>query len=174
MLNKKVEEALNKQLNKEFYSAYLYLGMSAYFDSIDLSGFSHFMHVQYLEEQSHAMRIFNYLLNVGGKVDLQGIDKVEGDWKDIIEVFEKTYEHECYITKSINEVLTVAHEEKDYATINMLQWFIGEQVEEEANVLKVLNQLKMIEGKGAGLFMLDREMAQRASNINLENPEQQG
>jgi ferritin len=173
MLNKKVEAVLNEQLNREFYSAYLYLAMSAYFDSVDLPGFAHFMHVQYMEEQSHAMRIFNYILSVGGKVKLKAIDEARTEWNDIIEVFEETYKHECYITKSINEVLGVAHDERDYATINMLQWFISEQVEEEANVLKILNQLRMVEGKGAGVFMLDREMASRASNINLENPEQQ-
>ncbi len=171
MLNKKVEAALNEQLNREFYSAYLYLAMSAYFDSADLPGFAHFMNVQYQEEQSHAMRIFNYILSVGGRVELKTIQGAKTEWKDIIEVFEKTYEHECYITKSINELLYVAHEERDYATINMLQWFISEQVEEEASVLKILNQLKMIEGKGSGVFMLDKEMAQRASNINLETPQ---
>jgi ferritin len=173
MLNKKVEAALNEQLNKEFYSAYLYLSMSAYFDSIDLPGFAHYMNVQYQEEQSHAMRIFNYISSVGGKVELKAINQVKNSWEDIITVFEETYEHECYITKSINDVLAIAHDERDYATINMLQWFIGEQVEEEASVLKILNQLKMVGGKGTGVFMLDREMSSRAANINLTNPEQE-
>ena len=173
MLKKKVEEALNQQLNREFYSAYLYLSMSAYFDSIDLPGFAHYMKVQYQEESAHAIRIFNYLINVGGKIQLKTIEEPKNIWKDVIEVFEETHKHECYITDSINSVLAIAHKEHDYATINMLQWFIGEQVEEEATVLKILNQLRMVEGKGPGLFMLDREMAQRISNVNLENPEQQ-
>ena len=172
MLKKRVEEVLNEQLNREFYSAYLYLSMSAYFDSIDLEGFAHYMKVQYQEEMAHAIRIFNYVSNVGGRVTLKAVEQPKGTWKDVIEVFEETHKHECFITNSINEVLTVAHEEHDYATINMLQWFIGEQVEEEATVLKILNQLRMIEGKGPGLFMLDREMGQRISNVNLENPEQ--
>ena len=171
MLKKRVEEILNEQLNREFYSAYLYLSMSAYFDSVDLEGFAHYMKVQYQEEMAHAIRIFNYVSNVGGRVTLKAVEQPKGTWKDVIEVFEETHKHECFITNSINEVLTVAHEEHDYATINMLQWFIGEQVEEEATVLKILNQLRMIEGKGPGLFMLDREMGQRVSNVNLENPE---
>lgn len=171
MLKKRVEEILNEQLNREFYSAYLYLSMSAYFDSTDLPGFAHHMKVQYQEEMAHAIRIFNYLSNVGGRVELKAIAQPKNVWNGIIEVFEETHKHECFITDSINNVLAVAHEEHDYATINMLQWFIGEQVEEEATVLKILNQLRMIEGKGSGLFMLDREMGQRVSNVNLENPE---
>lgn len=173
MLKKRVETVLNEQLNREFYSAYLYLSMSAYFDSIDLPGFAHYMKVQYLEESAHAIRIFNYLINVGGRVELKTIEQPNHRWENIIDVFEDTYKHECYITESINSVLTVTHEEHDYATINMLQWFIGEQVEEEATVQKILNQLRMVEGKGPGLFMLDREMALRVTNVNLENPEQQ-
>lgn len=173
MLKKRVEDVLNEQLNREFYSAYLYLSMSAYFDSIDLPGFGHYMKIQYLEETAHAGRIFNYLVSISGKIELKTIEQPKGKWDSIIQVFEETHKHECYITDSINSVLAVAHEEHDYATINMLQWFIGEQVEEEANVLKILNQLRMIDGKGAGLFMLDREMGLRVLTINLQNPEQQ-
>jgi ferritin len=171
MLKVKVQEALNTQLNKEFYSAYLYLGMSAYFDSIDLPGFANYMKIQWQEEMSHAMRIFNYITEVGGKVTLKQIDQPTTEWQDVIDVFESVYKHECYITESINEVLGVAHEEKDYATINMLQWFIGEQVEEEASMLKVLNQLKMIKGEGSGLFMLDRELGARVTTVDLNNPQ---
>lgn len=172
MLKKRMEETLNEQLNREFYSAYLYLSMSAYFDSIDLPGFAHYMKVQYQEEMAHAIRIFNYLSNVGGRVELKAITQPKNNWENVIEVFEETHKHEIYITDSINNVLSVAHEEHDYATINMLQWFISEQVEEEATILKILNQLRMVEGKGSGLFMLDREMGQRVTNVNLENPEQ--
>lgn len=171
MLGQRVQEALNTQLNKEFYSAYLYLGMSAYFDSVDLPGFANFMKIQWQEEMSHAMRIFNYITEVGGKVNLDQINKPDQTWDDVTAVFESVYEHECYITKSINEVLEVAHEEKDYATINMLQWFIGEQVEEEASMLKILNQLKMINGEGSGIFMIDRELGARVTTVDLSNPQ---
>jgi ferritin len=171
MLGQKVQDALNAQLNKEFYSAYLYLGMSAYFDSKDLPGFANFMKVQWQEEMSHAMRIFNYITEVGGKVELNQINKPTESWEDVTAVFEAVYEHECYITQSINDVLSISHEEKDYATINMLQWFIGEQVEEEASMLKILNQLKMIGGQGAGIFMLDRELGARVTTVDLNNPQ---
>ncbi|MBZ4683383.1 MAG: Ferroxidase [Fusobacteriales bacterium] len=169
MLKEKVLNALNEQLNKEFYSAYLYLGMSSYFESHDLPGFANFMRVQWEEEMSHAMRIYNYINEVGGKVKLKTINAVEKEWNSVIEVFEDIYKHECFITESINEVLYLAQQEKDYATMNMLQWFISEQVEEEANMLKILNQLKLIKGEGTGLFMLDRELGQRIAQVSL-NP----
>ncbi|MDN5304994.1 MAG: ferritin [Fusobacteriaceae bacterium] len=169
MLKEKVLDALNEQLNKEFYSAYLYLGMSSYFESHDLPGFANFMRVQWEEEMSHAMRIYNYINEVGGKVKLKTINAVEKEWNSVIEVFEDIYKHECFITESINEVLYLAQQEKDYATMNMLQWFISEQVEEEANMLKILNQLKLIKGEGTGLFMLDRELGQRIAQVSL-NP----
>lgn len=160
-MNKKMLEFLNKQINKEMYSAYLYLSMNAYLASKNLPGFANYMRVQYQEEMSHALKIFDYLLERGEVVLLDKIAPVKVEWKDSIDVFKDTYKHEKFITESINEVLGVAHEVKDYATINMLQWFINEQVEEEANVSSVLEQLKMIDGKGTGLFMLDREMQNR-------------
>lgn len=160
-MNKRVEEVLNDQINREFHSAYLYLSMCAYFEEKNLDGFSNFMRVQYQEEVSHAMKFFDHVIERGGRANLRPIAGVKTDWSDVIEVFEDTLTHERYITKSINGLLDVAYEEKDYATINMLQWYVAEQVEEEANVSSILEQLKMIEGKGAGLFMLDREMKNR-------------
>ncbi len=160
-MNKRVEKVLNEQINREYHSAYLYLSMCAYFDSKNLEGFSNFMRVQYQEEVSHAMKFFNHIIERGGRVTLQPISGVKTEWTDVIEVFEDTLAHEKFITKCINELLEVAYEEKDYATINMLQWYVAEQVEEEASVSGILEQLKMIEGKGAGLFMLDREMKAR-------------
>ena len=160
-MNKRVEQALNEQINKEYHSAYLYLSMCAYFEEKNLSGFSNFMRVQYQEEISHAMKLFDYIIERGGRVNLQPVAEVKTEWTDIIEVFEDTLAHEKFITQSINGLVEIAHEEKDYATINMLQWYVAEQVEEESNVSGLLEQLKMIEGKGAGLFMLDREVKNR-------------
>jgi len=161
-MNTRVEQVLNTQINREYHSAYLYLSMCAYFEEENLDGFSNFMRVQYQEEVSHAMKFFDYIIERGGRVKLQPVEAVKTNWNGIIEVFEDTLKHEKYITKCINELLEVAYEEKDYATINMLQWYVAEQVEEEANVSSILQQLKMIDGKGAGLFMLDREMKNRS------------
>ena len=161
MLKKRVEEILNEQLNREFYSAYLYLSMSAYFDSTDLPGFAHHMKVQYQEEMAHAIRIFNYLSNVGGRVELKAIAQPKNVWNGIIEVFEETHKHECFITDSINNVLAVAHEEHDYATINMLQWFIGEQVEEEANASQLVTKIKMVYDNPSAMYLFDQELKQR-------------
>ena len=160
-MKEKMLDSLNEQINKEIYSAYLYLSMSAYLMSKNLPGFANYMRVQYQEEMSHAMKLYDYLLERGEKVVLREIAGVKTEWKDIIEVFEDTLKHEEFITESINNVLGVAHEVRDYATMNMLQWYVNEQVEEEAHVSGVLEQLKMIEGKGSGLFMLDREMQNR-------------
>lgn len=160
-MNKKMLDVLNEQINKEMYSAYLYLSMNAYLASKNLPGFANYMRVQYQEEMTHALKLFDYLLERGEVVMLAKIAAVKIEWENPIDVFEDTYEHEKFITESINDVLGVAHDVKDYATINMLQWYINEQVEEEANVSSILEQLKMIEGKGTGLFMLDREMQNR-------------
>ncbi len=161
MLNKKLEEELNKQVNWELYSSYLYLSMSAYLASVNLNGFSNWMKIQFEEEQAHAMKLFQYILDRGGKVNLLAIDNPPSEWKDIIDVFEVTYAHEQEVTRLINELVNVAMIEKDHATVALLQWFVSEQVEEEATVSDILDQLKLIDGKGAGLFMLDRELKQR-------------
>jgi len=161
MLNKKIEKELNNQINAEFFSAYLYLSMSAYLASQNLNGFANWMLVQFQEEQFHAMKFYNYVIERGGKVTLKPIEGPKIEWKNIIEVFEATLEHEQKITKLINNLINLSILEKDHATASMLQWFVTEQVEEEANVDDILQQLKMLDGKGAGLFMLDREMKQR-------------
>jgi len=160
-MKEKMLKTLNEQINKEIYSAYLYLSMSAYLMSKNLPGFANYMRVQYQEEMSHAMKLYDYLLERGEKVILKEIAAVKTEWEDVIDIFEDTLKHEEFITDSINNVLGVAHDVRDYATINMLQWYVNEQVEEEAHVSGVLEQLKMIDGKGSGLFMLDREMQSR-------------
>lgn len=161
MLNKRLEKELNKQINAEYWSAYLYLSMAAYFEDRNLSGFANWMKVQYQEEISHMMKIFDYVNDRGGRVLLQPIDKVKTDWKDEIEVFEETLEHEQKVTGLINNLVNISEEEKDHATNNMLQWFVAEQVEEEASADEILQQVKMMDGNKHGLLMLDRELKQR-------------
>lgn len=161
MFTKKMEKALNEQVNAEMYSAYLYLSMSAWAELHNLRGFANWLRVQYLEETAHALKIFDYILERGGQVELKKIEKPDNTWKDIIEVFEQVYKHEQHVTSLINNLVSIAIEEKDYATNNMLQWFVNEQVEEEASALEILDQLKLFDGKGAPLFMMDRELKQR-------------
>ena len=160
-MNKKIEQEINKQINAEFYSAYLYLSMSAYLSSINLNGFASWMKVQYQEEMDHATKFYNYVIERGGTITLEAIEKPKSSWNGIIEVIEETFAHEQLVTSLINNLMQVAHEENDYASVSFLQWFVDEQVEEEASVDEVLQQLKLIDGKGSGLFMLDREAKTR-------------
>jgi len=161
MLNKKLELELNKQVNAEFFSAYLYLSMSAFLASKNLSGFSNWMKVQFEEEQFHALKLYQYILDRGGKVELEKIEKPKTEWTNIVNVFEEVLAHEEKITSLINNLVDLAIQEKDHATVNMLQWFVEEQVEEEANASDLLGQLKLIQGKGSGLYMIDKELKQR-------------
>lgn len=161
MISTTLEKELNKQLNAELYSAYLYLSMSAFLAQKNLNGFSHWMRLQFEEEQAHAMKFFKYILDRGGKVNLEKINKPKTSWDGIIDVFENVLIHEQKVTSLINDLVDIAMHEKDHATVALLQWYVSEQVEEEATVSDVLDQLKLIEGKGPGLFMLDREAKQR-------------
>lgn len=161
MLSPKIEKALNEQLNREFFSAYLYLSMSAYCSSLSLDGFANWMRVQYDEEFFHAMKFYSYIIDRGGKVTLESIDKPQTDWKGVIDVFSATLEHERFITSSINELATLSLEDKDHATANFLQWFINEQVEEESTADNILNKLKLIGEDGNGIYMIDKELATR-------------
>lgn len=161
MLSKKMEKALNEQINAEFFSSYLYLSMSAYFVRKNLPGFAHWMYIQTQEEAAHAMLFFNFVNERGGNAELKAIDKPDLDWKDPIKVFEAVLAHEQKVTGLINNLVDVAISEKDHATNNKLQWFVAEQVEEEANATEILEQLKIVEGKGQGLLLLDRELKTR-------------
>ena len=161
MISKRLEEAINSQINAELHSAYIYLSMSAYFESENLSGFANWMKVQFEEEQFHAFKMFNYLVERGGRPILTKIEGPQTDWDGLIDVFETTLEREQLITSLINNLADLAQEEKDRAALAFLQWYIEEQVEEESNVETILNQLKFIEGKGHGILMLDRELATR-------------
>jgi ferritin len=161
MLTEKMQKALNDQLNKEYYSSYLYLSMSAYFQSISLSGFANWMKIQAQEELMHGMKFYNFINERAGRVILQKIDEPQTKWSSPIAVFEHVLEHEKNVTGMINNLANLAYEEKDHATQIFLQWFITEQVEEESSVADILHKLNLTNGEGSGLFMIDREMAQR-------------
>lgn len=161
MLSKKLEDAINAQINAEFWSAYLYLSMSADFASKGLPGFANWMEIQFKEEQDHAMKFLNYILSRGGKVELKPIAKVDKTWKTPLAAFKSTLEHELVVTKLINDLYALATEEKDYATQSMLKWFIDEQVEEEENAQALIDTLTLLDGNGYGIYQLDKELATR-------------
>ncbi len=164
MLSEKMEKALNKQINAELYSAYLYLSMASYFESVDLEGCAKWMKAQTQEETIHAMKIYDFVIERGGRVLLDAIQAPKQDWDSALAVFEHAYEHEQYVTSLINDLMNLAIEEKDHATQIFLQWFVSEQVEEEASANAVVQKLKLAsgpDGKGGGLFMVDRELGQR-------------
>ena len=161
MISKKIEKALNEQVNAELYSAYLYLSMEAYFKSLNLNGFANWMRVQTQEEVSHAMKIYGFIDERGGRITLKAIDGPQTKWDSPLDVFNAVYEHEQKVTSLINNLVDLAIEEKDHATNTFLQWFVNEQVEEEASADQVVQQLKMMEKAPGGTFMLDRELGQR-------------
>ena len=161
MINEKMLNAFNEQINAEQYSSLLYLSMSAYLSNAGLPGFANWMYVQYQEEITHANKFFNYVNERGGKVVLKAIKQMPTDFDGVIDVVEKTLKHEQLVTSLINNLVDVAIEVRDHATQSFLQWFVDEQVEEEANVKEILDTLKLINGQGNGIFMLDREMRQR-------------
>ena len=163
MISKKIQKALNEQLNAEFYSSYFYLSMSAYFESKDLQGFAQWFRLQADEEYAHAMKIFDYVYQIGGEVKLMKIDGPKTNWDSFLEVFQDTFEHEQKVTKSINDLLELSYAEKDHATVNFLQWFVSEQVEEEATAMQNVKKMEMIGDDKAGLFMIDKELGGRVS-----------
>ena len=161
MIGKKMEKALNGQLNAELYSSYLYLSMAAYFDSIDLPGFANWMRIQYQEEEFHGLKFFDHIQERGGRVSLQAIEAPPTDWTSPFNAFEETLKHEQKVTGLINDLVYLAREERDNASEIFLQWYVSEQVEEEDSVSTVLGQLKLIKDSPQALFMLDKELAQR-------------
>lgn len=161
MLKEKMLIALNEQINAEQYSALLYLSMSAYFESQGLTGFANWMYIQYQEELTHANKIFKYVNERGGRVELKAIQQMPNDFDGVIDVVEKTLAHEQHVTALINKLMDISVELSDHATQSFLKWFVDEQVEEEANVQEILDNLNLINGQGNGIFMLDREMRQR-------------
>jgi ferritin len=161
IMNDKVSKALVAQVNKEFFSAYLYLSMNQYFEEENMPGMANWMYQQFLEEQFHAKKMLKYLNSRGMKVHLAQIDQPQSEWPSTMSVFENVLEHEQDITASINNIQSIAVDEKDFATMNFLQWFIDEQIEEEENASNLIKQLELIGDNGYGLLMLDKELAQR-------------
>ncbi len=161
MISPKLQEAINDQINKELYSEYLYLSMEAYCRSVDLDGFANFFHVQTQEEHFHAMKMYNFLIHRDARVTLKKIDAPQVEFSSPVELFEKTLEHERFVTKSINDLMDLAVRENDHAVGSFLKWFVDEQVEEEATDLRILNRLTLVKGEGHGLLMIDSELAAR-------------
>ncbi len=161
MLSKKVEEALNKQINAEFWSGYLYLSMSAHFAKDGKSGFANWFKVQAQEESQHATKLFDYVLTRGGSVTLKPIDKVPHTWKTPLDAFKAALAHEKQVSAMIDNLVTLANEEKDYATASMLQWFVDEQVEEEETAQEYVDSLEMIKDNGFGIYTIDKELKSR-------------
>jgi len=164
MLGKKMLKEMNLQINKELYSAYLYLSMAAWFEDANLKGFANWMKVQFQEEQFHALKFFAYVMERGSQVKLEAIEAPETKWENPAAAFKQVLEHEQYVTSRIHGLVKLAREENDYASEAFLQWFVTEQVEEEANAVEILEKLKMIGDRGSGLLMLDHKLAARTFN----------
>jgi ferritin len=163
MINPKVEGALNDQVRKEFYSYYLYLSMAAHFESMNLKGFAHWMKIQANEETKHAMKIYEHIIQRGGKVILLQVDAPPSSWKSAKEMFAEAYQHEQKVTESINKIVELSKAEKDNASEIFLQWFVNEQVEEEASTYEIAQKLQMIGDAAPALFMLNAELGKRSS-----------
>jgi ferritin len=168
MITKKMEEALNGQLNKEMYSAYLYMAMSSHSDFNGLKGFANWFMVQYHEEMLHAMKIHEYIRRQGGKVKLMSIQEPPSEFESPLDMFEKTLAHERFITKSLNDLVDLSISEKDHATHIFLQWYVTEQIEEEENDNDIIAKLKLV-GAGSdqnnGLFLIDKELGTRVTTV---------
>ena len=156
-----MQDAINKQINAELYSAYLYMSMCAQFYSMNLKGFANWMKVQALEEFTHADKFYKFIVDRGGRVILETVQAPPASWKTPIAIFQETYKHEQKVTALINNLVDIAIKEKDHAANTFLQWFVNEQVEEEANADEISQQLRLIGDNGHGLLMLDRELALR-------------
>jgi len=161
MITEKLEKAINYQINRELFSEYYYLSMASYFNSAGLSGFENFFLVQVEEERFHAMKMYRFLNEKGGRVSLDAIEAPKTEFNSPIEVFQLAFDHEKLVSSLINELMDLAISENDHAAKNFLNWFVEEQVEEEASMETILNKLKLINGEGHGLLMMDGELAQR-------------
>ncbi len=168
MLSEKMVKALNDQINAELYSSYLYLSMASYFAEVNLAGFRRWMECQAAEEMYHAMKMYNFVNERGGRVTMKQIDAPPVEWESPLAVLEATLAHEQMVTGRINDLVDLAIAEKDHATNNFLQWYVAEQVEEEASVDEIIQKLKLMGDAQGGLFMIDQEMGQRVFTIPPE------
>ncbi len=171
MLSDTIQAAMNKQINAELHSAYIYLSMSAYFESKNLAGFASWMRVQAGEEMTHAMKFYSFIIERLGRVKLAPIAEVPVEWDSPLAVFENAFKHEQKVTGMINDLVNLAIAEKDHAANSFLQWFVDEQVEEESSADNIVQQLKLIGESGQALFLLDREMSQRQAGADEEGGE---
>lgn len=161
MASDKMIKALNEQLNAEIYSAYVYVAMAAYLENNSLNGFAHWMKMQAQEELAHSAKFYAYINDINGRVVLDAIAKPEAEYGSALGVFETTLKHEKDVTSRIHKLVQLARSEADFATEYFLQWFVNEQVEEEANVNKIIDDLKLVGDKAQGVFMLDRQLGAR-------------
>lgn len=162
MIGKRLESAMNEQIKNELESYYIYLSMAAYFHDANLDGMAHWMRCQAHEEMIHAMKFFDHVNDRGGRVVLMDLKQIKTAWKSPLEAFQDAYQHEQFISGKINELTTIAREERDYAAEPMLAWFSDEQVEEEATASKIVAELEMIDDDKRGLLMIDRELSGRS------------
>ncbi len=167
-----MEDRLNAHINAEFYSAHLYLSMSAYFKSIDLLGFATWMQVQFEEEMSHAMRFFEFVDRMDGRVKLTAIEAPPVEWESPVAVFKQTYDHELAVSARIHELVSLSIQESDHPTNNFLQWFISEQVEEESSVKAILKKLEFVGDSKSALLMIDQDLSSRVFNNTDAGSEQ--
>jgi len=165
MISDKMCKVLNNQVNAELFSSYLYLSMSSWFSERSLSGFASWMRVQAQEELSHGMKIYDYILERGGKIELGAIEQPESVWSTPVEVVEEVANHEAKVTGLVNDLVDVALDERDHAANIFLQWFVCEQVEEEATVGEVFERMKMVDGNSGGMFAMDMELGKRVFTL---------
>ena len=161
MINDKVQKAINEQINAELHSAYIYLSMAAYFEALSLDGSAHWMRLQAQEELMHGLKFYDYMTVGGGRVLLTPVEGPATSWESPLAAFEAALAHERLMTRRCNDLASLAIAEKDHATNNLVQWFVTEQVEEEANVENIVQKLKLLGRDGPGLFMMDRELKAR-------------
>jgi len=173
VLSKKMQEALNEQINAELYSSYLYLSMAASLDMIGMEGFSHWMKIQAQEEVVHGMMIYDYVLRRDGEVNLDSIVKPESGWNSALSIAEATYEHEQKVTEKIDALVNTATEEKDNSTLQFLQWFVAEQVEEEANASDLVKKFRLAGEDKTTLFLVDTDLSKRPVLYNFPSNEKE-
>ncbi|NLJ99600.1 MAG: ferritin [Tissierellia bacterium] len=161
MASEKLLKELNDQFNFELLSGYYYMAMAAYCESEDLSGFANFFIVQAQEEYTHAMKFFDFINDMGGRVTTQAMEEPKNDYDSLVETFEVALDHEKLVTSKINKLMDLAREENNYPSISFLQWFIDEQLEEENSMETILIKLKRMDGNFQGIYMLDKELAAR-------------
>lgn len=167
MISKEIETALNEQVNTEFYSAYLYLAMSAYCQTLGLPGCAQWMRFQYEEEIMHVTKMYDYILSQGGVIELLKVEQPPKEFGSPLEIFEQTLEHEQYVTGCINKLMGLSVDERDFATQTFLQWYVTEQVEEESNVNDIISPLRMIGDDKGGLMMIDQQLALRQAPVAI-------